>query len=188
MLSAYNYTIYAPTYEAMVKAQQTMGLPTWKKVMAIVNNWESVASEYGFKSQSDASSYVKEQLDKMAKFVRYHTQNSSLFADRYFKNYDPETGLTTPEPVYSTFCSNALGIAQTLTVSGGDNKLTVKDASNTAVTINASSNTANLIARDITTSEKNNSTYGRYNIIETSAFVTVHGIDTPLCFNSNRQY
>ena len=188
MLSAYNYTVYAPTYEAMVKAQQTMGLPTWKKVMAIVNNWESVASEYGFKSQSDASKYVKEQLDKMAKFVRYHTQNSSLFADRYFKNYDPETGLTTPEPVYSTFCSNALGIAQTLTVSGGDYKLTVKDASNTAVTINASSDTANLIARDITTTEKNDATYGRYNIIETSAFVTVHGIDTPLCFNSNRQY
>lgn len=188
MLSAYNYTIYAPTYEAMVKAQQTMGLPTWRKVMAIVNNWESVASEYGFASQSDASNYVKEQLDKMSKFVRYHTQNSSLFADRYFKNYNPETGLTTPEPVYSTFCSNALGIAQTLTVSGGDNKLTVKDASNTAVTINASSNTANLIARDITTSEKSNGTYGRYNIIETSAFVTVHGIDTPLCYNSNRQY
>ena len=62
-----------------------MGLPTWKKVMAIINNWESVADEYGFKSQSDASKYVKEQLDKMAKFVRYHTQNSSLFADRYFK-------------------------------------------------------------------------------------------------------
>jgi hypothetical protein len=56
------------------------------------------------------------------------------------------------------------------------------------VTINASSNNANLIARDITTSEKNDATYGRYNIIETSAFVTVHGIDTPLCFNSNRQY
>ena len=188
MLSAYNYTIYAPTYEAMVQAQKTMGLPTWKKVMAIINNWESVADEYGFKSQSDASKYVKEQLDKMAKFVRYHTQNSSLFADRYFKNYNPETGLTTPEPVYSTFCSNSLGIAQTLTVSGGDNKLTVKDASNTAVTINASSNTANLIARDITTSEKSIATYGSYKIIETSAFVTVHGIDTPLCYNSNRQY
>ena len=118
MLSAYNYTVYAPTYEAMVKAQQTMGLPTWKEVMAIVNNWESIADKYGFASQDDASKYVKEQLDKMSKFVRYHTQNSSLFADRYFKNYDPKTGQTTPEPVYSTFCSNALGIAQTLTVSG----------------------------------------------------------------------
>ena len=123
----------------------------------------------------------------MASFVRYHTQNSSLFADRYFKNYNPETGLTNPEPAYSTFCSNALGIAQTLVVTGGNNKLTVKDASNTSVTIDASSDTANLIARDITTSESNSS-YGAYKSIETSAFVTVHGIDTPLCFNSNRQY
>ena len=187
MLSAYNYTIYAPTYEAMVKAQQTMGLPTWKQVMAIVDNWEAVAGQYGFTDQSQASEYVREQLEKMTKFVRYHTQNSSLFADRYFKNYDPKTGQTTPEPAYSTFASNALGIAQTLTVTGGDNKLTVRDASGTSVTVNASSATANLIARDITTSE-NTSSYGAYKSIETSSFVTVHGIDTPLCFNSNRQY
>jgi uncharacterized surface protein with fasciclin (FAS1) repeats len=183
MLSSYNYTIYAPNYEAMVQAQKNMGLPTWKKVMAIVNDWESVKDEYGFTSKDDAKTYVKNQLDKMTRFVRYHTQNSSLFADTYFKNYDPETGLTTPEPSYSTFCSNAIGIAQTLTVTGGGNKLSVKDASNTVVTIQASSANANLIARDITTSEKNG-----YKSIETSAFVTVHGIDTPLCFNSNRKY
>ena len=188
MLSAYNYTIYAPTYEAMVKAQQTMGLPKWKDVLAIVENWESVKDQYGFTSKADASAYVKEQLDKMTRFVRYQTQNSSLFADTYFKNYDPETGLTTPEPSFSTFCSNNLGIAQTLTVTGGNNKLTVKDAAGTLVTVNASSSNANLIARDITTSEKNDGTYGKYKIIETSAFVTVHGIDTPLCFNSNGKY
>ena len=187
MLSSYNYTIYAPTYAAMVKAQQTMGLPTWKNVLAIVNDWESVKDQYGFATQADAAAYVKTQLDKMTRFVRYHTQNSSLFADRYFKNYDPETGLTTPEPSFSTFCSNSLGIAQTLTVTGGNDKLEVKDASNTKVTINASSGIANLIARDITTSEKS-STYGSYKNIETSAFVTVHGIDTPLCFNSNGKY
>jgi hypothetical protein len=64
----------------------------------------------------------------------------------------------------------------------------VKDASNKVVTVNASSDTANLIARDITTSDKSNSTYGSYKIIETSAFVTVHGIDTPLCYNSNGKY
>jgi len=188
MLSAYNYTVYAPTFEAMKKAQQTMGLPTWKSVMAIVNDWESVADQYGFTSQSQAAEYVKKQLDKMTRFVRYHTQNSSLFADRYFKNFDPVTGLTTPEPAFSTFCSNNIGIAQTLIVTGGNDKLTVKDASNTLVTINASSATANLIARDITTTAKSDATYGAYKAIETSAFVTVHGIDTPLCFNSNRQY
>jgi hypothetical protein len=187
MLSSYNYTIYAPTFEAMKTAQQSMGLPTWKNVMAIINDWESQADKYGFKSQADAAAYVKEQLEKMTKFVRYHTQNSSLFADRYFKNYDPVTGLTTPEPSYSTFCSNALGIAQTLTVSGGDNKLTVKDASGTKVTVSAASGMANLIARDITTAT-NSSSYGSYKSIETSAFVTVHGIDTPLCFNNNRKY
>ena len=187
MLSAYNYTIYAPTFAAMQTAQQTMGLPTWKQVMAIVENWESVADQYGFTTQSDAANYVKEQLDKMSKFVRYHTQNSSLFADRFFKNYDPVTGLTIPEPAYSTFCSNALGIAQTLIVTGGDNRLTVRDASNTSVTVNASSDTANLLARDITTADVSSS-YGTFKSIESSSFVTIHGIDTPLCYNSKREY
>ncbi len=183
MLSAYNYTIYAPTYEAMQEAQKNLGLPTWKKVLAIVNDWSSVAAEYGFSTEQDAKDYVKLQLDKMTRFVRYHTQNSSLFADKYFKNYDPETGLTTPEPSFSTFCSNSIGIAQLLTVTGGGNKLTVKDASSTSVTINASSSTANIIARDITTSKN-----GSYSVLESSAFVTIHGIDTPLCYNSNRKY
>ena len=181
MLSAYNYTLYAPTYAAMVDAQQNMGLPTWKKVMAIVDDWENAVDDNGnaFASKDAASAYVKKQLDKMAKFVRYHTQNSSLFADKFFKNYDPATGLTTPEPSFTTFCSNALGIAQTLTVTGGGDQLKVKDASNTTVTINASSSTANLLARDITTKDGD---------IEKSSFVTVHGIDTPLCYNSNGKY
>ena len=183
MLSSYNYTIYAPTYEAMVQAQQNMGLPTWKKVLAIVNDWESVKDQYGFTSKSDASAYVKKQLDKMAKFVRYHTQNNSLFADYVFKNYDLNTGKTEPEPSFSTFCSNALGIAQTLTVTGGNYQLNVTDATNKTVTINASSDTANMIARDITVAED-----GKYKSIETSAFVTIHGITTPLCFNSSGSY
>ena len=191
MLSAYNYTIYAPTYQAMVTAQSTMGLPTWKEVNAIVSDWESVKDQYGFATKDDAAAYVKKQLDKMAKFARYHTQNSSLFADRYFKNYDPQTGKTTPEPSYSTFCTNALGIAQTLTVTGGGDQLTVKDASNTLVTINASSDIANMIARDVTTGSMTvivNGVSVTNSTIETSSFVTIHGIDTPLCYNSSRQY
>ena len=179
MLSAYNYTIYAPTYEAMKTAQQTMGLPTWKEVWAVYTDWEGA----GFASEKEAASYVKKQLDKMANFVRYHTQNSSLFADQYFKNYDPETGLTTPEPTYSTFCSNDIGIAQKLTVTGGNNQLVVKDASGTTVTIKASDETANMLARDITTGGTAN-----YKTIVSSSFVTIHGISTPLCYNSNRQY
>jgi hypothetical protein len=74
-----------------------------------------------------------------------------------------------------------LGIAQTLTVTGGNNKLTVTDAAGSKVTIDASSETANMIARDIVTDNN-------YTTIEMSSFVTIHGIDTPLCFNSNGKY
>lgn len=183
MLSAYNYTIYAPNYQAMIKAQKDMGLPTWKSIMAIVNDWESVKDEYGFNSQNQAAEYVREQIGKMNKFVRYHTQNSALFADRYFKNFDPETGLTTPEPSFSTFCSNSIGIAQKLAVSGGNDRLSVKDETGTTVTINAKSATANLIARDIVTSGN-----GSEKTLESSSFITIHGIDTPLCYNRNGKY
>jgi hypothetical protein len=169
----------------MVKAQQTMGLPTWKQVMAIVDNWETVAGQYGFTDQSQASEYVRELLEKMTKFVRYHTQNSSLFADQYFKNYDPATGLTSPEPSFSTFCTSNIGIAETLTVTGGGGRLSVKDKAGQTVTVNATNATANMLARDITIAA---SKYDGYNTIESSAFVTVHGIDTPLCYNTNGKY
>ena len=191
ILSAYNYTIYAPTFAAMQKAQQTMGLPTWKSVFAIIKDWESVKSQYGFTTKADAQAYVKAQLDKMAKFARYHTQNSSLFADKYFKNYDPKTGKTEPAPKFTTFCSNSLGIAQTLTVTGGNDQLKVEDASGHIVTIHASSNIANMLARDInipyTKSANGTKTYDDSKI-ESSSFVTIHGIDTPLCYNKNGQY
>jgi NAD(P)H-hydrate epimerase len=45
-----------------------------------------------------------------------------------------------------------------------------------------------MLARDITTTVKSNPTYGSYKALETSAFVTVHGIGKPLCYNSNRQF
>ena len=192
MLSAYNYTIYAPSYEAMVKAQRDMGLPRWKDVMALMyafntDNQDDLAQaeqKYGI-TQEQAREQVKAQLDKMARFVRYHTQNSSLFADQYFKNYDPATGLTSPEPSFSTFCTSNIGIAETLTVTGGGGRLSVKDKAGQTVTVNATNATANMLARDITIAAGK---YDGYNTIESSAFVTVHGIDTPLCYNTNGKY
>lgn len=189
MLSAYNYTIYAPTFDAMKKAQGEMGLPTWKKVYEIVNDWQTA----GYASEEEAKEDVLKMLKTMARFVRYHTQNSSLFADRYFMNYDPQTGLTEPEPTFLTFAtSEGLGIAMPLTVTGGNNQLKLWDATakrdaNNKITspavavIDASSANANILARDIVTDET-------YSTIESSSFVTIHGIDTPLCFNANGKY
>lgn len=181
MFGAYNYTIYAPTYNAMVYAQ-THGLPTWKEVFNIWQNYASMGM-----SEEEAKATLKEKLDKMAKFVRYHAQNNSLFADRYFKNFDPETGKTTPEPTYSTFSVSNIGIAQSLSVAGGNDKLIVTDeyaanGSGSPVTINASSPTANMLARDIKMTVISNKPYME------SRFVVVHGIDRPLCYNANGQY
>ncbi len=177
MLSAYNYTIYAPTYEAMVIAQRDMGLPTWKEVLNIWKNWEFMGM-----TQEEAKATLKEKIDKMAKFVRYHTQNNSLFADRYFKNFDPKTGSTNPQPSYSTFSVSNIGIAQSLSVAGGNNQLKVTDAQGQQVVINASSETANMLARDIKVSIVSNKKYME------SSFVVIHGIDKPLCYNSNGKY
>ena len=118
----------------------------------------------------------------MAKFVRYHTQNNSLFADRYFKNFDPKTGSTNPQPSYSTFSVSNIGIAQSLSVAGGNNQLKVTDAQGQQVVINASSETANMLARDIKVSLVSGKKYME------SSFVVIHGIDRPLCYNSNGKY
>lgn len=191
LFSAYNYTMYVPTYAAMVKAQKDMGLPTWKSIKAIANDWEAVKDEYGFANEQAAKTYVKEKLGIMAKFVRYQTHSTSIFADRYFVNTvnvgteeNPQY-VTDPTPSYSTFAtiegtSNPLK----LSVRGGGDQLILKDEAGNNITIKASNPTANMLAREITVGT-NPDGYPR---IASSSFVTLHGIDTPLCFNKNNSY
>jgi len=164
MLSAYNYTVYAPTDEAM-DAAYAAGLPTWDEVEAIFNEWEDKKDQAGY---DDAVAQVRAMIDVMRSFVFYHIQNSSVFADNVVSS-----------GVYQTFCTDKLGIAQTLTISGGDGVLKVKDAEGKTVSVTYGAALSNILARDVVKKGSD---------IDYSSFVTIHGISTPLCFNASGRF
>ena len=170
MLSAYNYTVYAPTDDAM-DAAYAAGLPTWDDLVSLYNEWSERKGEDGY---SEASAKAKKMIDAMRSFVFYHIQNSSVFADNVVA-----TGS------YQTFCTDAFGIAKSISVSGGSGTLKVKDASGKSVSVTYGDKTANMLARDIVIDTK---TTPKAPAINYSAFITIHGISTPLCFNADGRY
>lgn len=171
MLGAYNYTIYAPTDAAMAIAHSN-GLPTWEEVEAIYKQWNNKKSDPGFAAEQ---AKARKMIDTMRSFVYYHIQNSSVFAD---KNVDTN--------VYQTLMTDEKGITRSLYISGGDGKLYVEDAASRAnpeeykaITLDWDEPMTNRLARDIVIKNK---------AIESSAFITIHGINRPLCFNASGKY
>lgn len=175
MFGSYNYTLYVPM--DMEEAYNN-GLARWEDIKGIVANWEDYKDELGFATEEDAQKYVKTKLDAMRDFVLYHMQNNSVFAD---------TRVASGE--YQTFCTDNLGIAKKVGVSGGAGELTLKDASGRTQNVVVK----NLLARDIKVSESksgndDNGNAFNYKEIESSAFVTIHGIAKPLCYNSQYKF
>lgn len=164
MLSAYNYTLYAPTDEAMEQAYAA-GLPSWEDVETIYNDNES---NQDAAEKAAAVAKVRKMIDIMRSFVFYHIQNNSVFADNIVN-----TG------VYQTFCTDDLGIAQILNISGGNGTLNVKDASGKTVSVQYGAENSNILARDIVKKD---------NAIDYSSFVTIHGVSSALCFNKSGRY
>ena len=167
MLGAYNYTVYAPTDDAMDKAYAA-GLPTWDELETLFNQWDNqeTTNPSGYAA---ASAEARKKIDVMRQFVFYHIQNNSVFADN-----------TVASGSYQTFCTDDLGIAQTLGVSGGNGTLNVRDRAGNTVSVTYGSANANILARDIVRTSAG--------AIDYSSFVTIHGIDTPLCFSTTGRY
>lgn len=176
MFGSYNYTLYVPTDMEEAYAN---GLPRWDVIKGIGEDWTQYQDEFGFTSEEDAKKYVKEKIDIMHNFVLYHMQNNSVFADKM---------VTTAE--YQTFCTDNLGIAKKVKLSGGGGELTVTDVCNRPVRVTHK----NVLARDVkieaseTPGKDINGTTFSYNKISSSAFVTIHGIEKPLCYNSTYKY
>lgn len=171
MLGSYNYTIYAPTDAAMAFAYQH-GLPKWSELEELYDQWEGRESEAGYAA---ASKKAKKMIDAMRSFVFYHIQNSSVFADNRVKT-----------STYQTFMTDEKGITRTLSISGGSGKLYVEDAASLAnasgygkITLDWDEAMTNRLARDIVIKNK---------AIESSAFITLHGINRPLCFNASGKF
>ena len=166
--NSYNYTVYAPDNEAMRKAYE-QGLPTWDDIRAIYEPVkEQFEQEQADKVISPDIQRLRDQVlamvEEINNFIRYHFQDNSVFSDHVISN-----------GIYSTACTDTLGIRQRLTVGGENGLLTVKDNSGQIITIDANSSThyVNVMTRDYELDKKNHK-------INNSSFAVVHQISTPL--------
>lgn len=88
LLNNYNYTVYAPTNAAMMKAYEA-GLPTLEDLEA--------AREFDEANSGDASTETHREdclREVMLDFVKYHIQDNSIFVDEGFESADYESGKT----------------------------------------------------------------------------------------------
>ena len=164
-LNAYNYTLFAPTDAAMDIAYSN-GLPSWADFEATVNSDPDLA---------------KQMVCTMRDFVYYHVINGTVYADN-----------TIAAGNYSTFYSDKNSVIQKLKISGGGGTLDVQEIyiDGTGIqygpthSVQEGSATANIMSRDIYLDDIRK----QATKMTASSFITIHGINTPLCFNKTGQY
>lgn len=104
LLNNYNYTVYAPTNDAM-KAAYEAGLPTPEDLAEA----EEYDQEHDLDASVDPDSHAAKILEVMLDFVKYHIQDNSIFVDEGFKSADYESGKT--ELIASTTVDEETGVA-----------------------------------------------------------------------------
>jgi len=169
ILSNYNYTIYVPDNNAMQTAY-SRGLPSWDDVQRLYDNFaDAEDSQY----KQDAKQMAKDMVREMNRFVRYHIQDNSIFADNIIDG-----------GTYLTSCYNDDNIYQKLNVSGGNGTINVTDNAGQTVTINSSTDNYNIMARDYNL----NAAKATATAIASSAFAVIHQIGTPLSHHTGNNY
>jgi hypothetical protein len=172
-LNGYNYTLYAPDNAAMQIAHEQMGLPTYEEINAV---YEEATSEDATDAQEAAGkAKAKKMIDAARAFVRYHFQNNSVFADNHVK-----------ETSYQSLYSSELGIPVNITSKSTEGILTVTDAANQHIVIdaNATDRIVNKMARDYEYDQDKKTATS----IAVSSFAVVHQVSTPLCFSKSKRY
>lgn len=159
LFNTYNYTLYAPDNAAMEKAYAN-GLPRWTEIQELFDT-------YGDEASSEIRNKAKKMINAIRKFVRYHFQSISLYADNVVTGGE-----------YQTLATDVLGLAKKIEISGGNGEITIKDEIGLSRTVNAKNNAtvSNQMARDYWfNSSRTNATE-----ITTSSFCAVHEITDPL--------
>ena len=172
-LNGYNYTLYAPDNAAMQIAHEQMGLPTHEQINAI---YEAATSEDATSEEEAAGkAKAKKMIDAVRAFVRYHFQNNSVFADNHVK-----------ETTYQSLYSSDLGIPVNITSESAGGVLTITDAANQHIMIDANANDriVNKMARDYEYDQDKKTATS----IAVSSFAVVHQVSTPLCYNKSKRY
>ena len=171
MFNTFNYTLYAPNNEAMAKAYAA-GLPNWEEISNVYETYKDDLDEDGNPSAEAEAAMAdcRQKIDVIRDFVRYHFQNTSLYADN-----------TVQGGRYNSLSTDDMGLAIEMKVSGGSGKIEVTDGTGAVVTVDANdkSKLSNLMCRDYWFDGARDAvgTTGIY----TSSFCVIHEVSQALC-------
>lgn len=178
MFNTFNYTLWAPDNDAMKKAYAA-GLPSWEEINEIYEK----ATEKSSKEHCPEpfASVLKQKIEKMNEFCKYHFQYIALYADQYIPASDGGNG--NYQSMYAP--ENQPLKENRVTCSGG--VLTITDGGGQQHTVNAndSEHLSNLMARDYWLNKSRGSAN---NSILTSSFCVIHELTEPLYFDSTLTY
>ena len=196
LLNNYNYTVYAPTNEAMQKAYEA-GLPTLDDLEA--------AEQYDDENDidpNDTLSHAARVREVMLDFVKYHIQDNSIFVDKGFAGgyyesgktelikatyVDEETGETSWNGKYSPGRPYKLKVevsADAMTITDCRNGYDSNGNSLGGVTANVVTKPGcyNLMAREYWIDSKTAVTSPQSCSLNNSSSVVIQGIDSPLIY------
>ena len=196
LLNNYNYTVYAPTNDAMQKAYDA-GLPTLDDLEA--------AEQYDDENDidpNDTLSHAARVREVMLDFVKYHIQDNSIFVDKGFAGgyyesgktelikatyVDEETGETSWNGKYSPGRPYKLKVevsADAMTITDCRNGYDSNGNSLGGVTANVVTKPGcyNLMAREYWIDSKTAVTSPQSCSLNNSSSVVIQGIDSPLIY------
>jgi uncharacterized surface protein with fasciclin (FAS1) repeats len=168
--NTYNYTLYAPDNDAMQVAYDH-NLPTWEAVYNLYANYANKGNDE--ETQAQAQAYA--MINEIKSFIRYHFQNTSVYADN-----------VVPSASYQTLLSDDHGIYQSVSISGGNGVLKVTDLSGTSHTIDSSS--PGLMSNEMTRDFLFDNVKESATKVVTSSFAVIHELDEPLYYNKSKSY
>lgn len=178
MFNTYNYTLYVPNNEAMTKAENEGGLPTWTMVTDLFDKWAENTDEEVSAEEAADKELARSYIEALRDFVRYHFQVVSVYADNDMSSVAGTR--------YQTLHSNDVGVADMVEVTtAGNGKFTVKDVAGVEHSVDDSNGKViNKMARDYWFDAARTSAES----IVTSSFCAIHEIDEPLHLSADKRF
>ncbi len=166
----YNYTVYAPSNEAMSEMVEK-GLPTWDDIY-------NCAKSNDGKNLKQAVAAMK----LLNNFFRYHIQDNSVFVDN-----------NSSVATYETSYINHNGVYEILEVEQGGNELVITDVCGNTVNVIASdadseNKTWNVLCRDLVFKYSGTPNSPSPFLLVSSSASVAHRIDKALCFEGLMGY
>lgn len=168
LFNTFNYTLYVPNNDAMDKAY-ALGLPDVEEIYSAFEEL-SISNPEG--CPEPEASRLKAKLDILKNFVRYHFQNTSLYADVENLAREP----------YQSMYTNNYGLAQEYNVSIGGNQLRVTDAAGDTHVVDA--NNTSMMSNKMTRDYWLDARREQATSISTSSFCVLHELSSALNYNS----